>query len=239
MSYQIAQGYKYIGNDRWSWRVWIDASDSELDKIKQVTWYLHHTFREPVVIKKKKSRSEKFILKRKGWGVFQIRAELSLNDGSSDSLTHWLELAYPSSDTEVVTRSGQPDTFDKKNKIFLSYGAEDQRLATELRGKLEERGYEVLDPINIQKDVPIEAATNKMIRDSDLVMGFVTSDFANPSVLMELNKANKSQKPTLAVIKKGIEQPYGLDQRLNRVELDLGSINASDELADILGKFTL
>ena len=31
MTYHIAQDYKYMGNDQWSWQVSIDASENELE----------------------------------------------------------------------------------------------------------------------------------------------------------------------------------------------------------------
>lgn len=236
MTYHIAQDYKYMGNDQWSWQVSIDASENELDDVNQVTWYLHHTFKNPVI--SQKNRNEKFKLERKGWGTFQIKAKLTLNDGSKEVLTHWLKLAYPASDKEVVTRGVPEKYISEKKKVFLSYGAEDQNLASEVRGKLEDDGYEVLDPINIKPGLPIAASIEKMVRESDLVMGLITSDFSSPSVLSELNKAYKSTKPTVAVIRQGIDQPYGLDKNLSRIELDLDSSNTSNELTDMLGKFT-
>lgn len=235
--YSIEQKYDYAGNDLWNWSVRIGGDEAELDRIKKVVWYLHHTFRNPVVTATK--RETQFELSRKGWGVFQLRAELHLDDSSKQTLTHWLELAYPDDDDHtVVMRGGTPVSKGvAKNKVFLSYGAEDRKLIAQVRGKLEERGYEVLDPSNIEPGAPIDASINKMVRDSDLVMGFVTSDFASPFVVSELNKAQASQKPVVAVLKSGVEQPYGLDESLNRIEIDLESDYASDELADIVGKF--
>lgn len=235
MSYQIDQDSTYLGNDRWSWQVWVEPSaDNDLQSIQEVTWFLHHTFPNPVV--NKNNRNQKFLLKSSGWGVFQIRAELKMFDGSKIPLAHWLKLAYPKQDRAAATRSSQPETAVKKRKIFLSYGAEDQRLATEIRARLEQRGYDILDPITIQSGLPIEAVTNKMIRDSDLMIGIVTSDLTNPSVFKELHKANSSDKSTLAVINKGLPHPTSLDQNQNRLDLDLGSNDVGNELADFLSK---
>lgn len=234
--YSIEQNYDYIGNDLWNWSVRIHGSGAELDTITKVIWYLHHTFKNPVVTVD--DRDSQFELNRRGWGVFQIRAELVLADGSRQTLTHWLELAYPEEEAStellpaVKTRSGI-----RKNRVFLSYGSEDRRLVSQVRGKLESRGYEVLDATDVEPGLPQDAAVSKMVRDSDLVMGFVTSDFVSPFVVSELNKANQSEKPVLAIVKSGLEQPYGLDEDLNRIEVDLESEYVSDELADVLGKF--
>jgi hypothetical protein len=53
----------------------------------------------------------------------------------------------------------------------------------------------------------------------------------------ELNEANQSDKPVLAVVKPGVAQPYGLDNNLQRVEIDFDAEDAGDNLADFLGKF--
>ncbi|MEJ2310104.1 MAG: TIR domain-containing protein [Gammaproteobacteria bacterium] len=232
--YRIEQTYDYAGNDLWNWSVRIGGDKQELDRLVKVIWYLHHTFSNPVVTVTK--RETQFELNRKGWGVFQLRAELFLDDGSKQMLTHWLELAYPEEEHVAPTRGAPARKGSTKYKVFLSYGAEDRKLVAQVRGKLEERGYQVLDPSNIEAGMPVEAAVSKMVRDSDLVMGFVTSDFVSPFVVSELNKAKSSQKPVLAVIKPGIEQPYGLDEELNRVEIDLDAEYASDELADVVAK---
>jgi hypothetical protein len=59
----------------------------------------------------------------------------------------------------------------------------------------------------------------------------------NPFVVSELNEANQSDKPVLAVVKPGVEQPYGLDNNLQRVEIDFDAEDAGDNLAEFLGKF--
>jgi transcription initiation factor IIF auxiliary subunit len=48
MAYRIAQDQTYQGNNRWQWRTWIEAAEAELDVVEQVTWFLHHTFPQPV-----------------------------------------------------------------------------------------------------------------------------------------------------------------------------------------------
>jgi hypothetical protein len=230
--YGIDQNFDYIGNDLWEWSVRIKGGDEELDQIDKVIWYLHHTFKNPVVTIT--DRETQFELKRRGWGVFQLRAELILDDGSKKTLTHWLELAYP--DEEVSPAINKGITTVKK-KVFLSYGAEDRKLVSQVRGKLEAWGYEILDSSDAEPGLPLDAVVNKMVRDSDLVMGFITSDFASPLVVSELNRANQSEKPVLAIVMPGLEQPYGLDEDLNRIEFNLDSEYAGEELADLLSKF--
>lgn len=93
-NYKIAQGYDYKGDDYWDWWVWVESSDVNLDKIDNVIYNLHYTFREPV--RTIKTRENKFKLKTSGWGVFTIYARLNFKDNSVLELEHELELYYPS-----------------------------------------------------------------------------------------------------------------------------------------------
>lgn len=93
-NYKIEQGYKYMGDDYWEWWVWIEASDADLDKISNVVYNLHYTFRNPV--RKVDTRETKFKLKTSGWGVFTIYVRLNFKDESVLDLEHELELYYPS-----------------------------------------------------------------------------------------------------------------------------------------------
>jgi hypothetical protein len=38
--YAIKQDYKYLGDDYWSWRVWVDAPPEALNNINYVTYIL-------------------------------------------------------------------------------------------------------------------------------------------------------------------------------------------------------
>ena len=99
-NYKIAQGYEYRGNDYWDWWIWIESDDDNLDKIDNVIYNLHYTFRQPVRIIK--TREDKFKLKTSGWGTFTIYARLNFKDNSVLELEHELELSYPSGEKNVV-----------------------------------------------------------------------------------------------------------------------------------------
>ncbi len=92
--YRIEQAYKYRGDDYWDWWVWVEASDANLDKISNVIYNLHYTFKIPV--RKIDTRENKFRLKTSGWGVFTIYIRLNFKDDSVLDLEHDLELYYPS-----------------------------------------------------------------------------------------------------------------------------------------------
>ena len=93
MAMKIAQDQHYEGEDWWRWSVWIEAPASELDAVQKVIWRLHPTFPPPV--REHTNRAEKFKLETAGWGTFEVRAEVVMNDGTSKTLRHELELDYP------------------------------------------------------------------------------------------------------------------------------------------------
>jgi transcription initiation factor IIF auxiliary subunit len=92
-SLKIAQSEKYEGDEWWSWAVWVEGPDTELDQISRVEYTLHPTFREPVRIIS--TRRNKFKLSTGGWGVFPVYARVFRKDGSTLRLRHQLALHYP------------------------------------------------------------------------------------------------------------------------------------------------
>ncbi len=90
---KIAQSAKYLETDWWSWSVWIEGTDKDLDQIVNVEYTLHPTFPDPVRIKT--TRKNKFKLSTGGWGVFPIYARVFKKDGSVVRLQHTLKLHYP------------------------------------------------------------------------------------------------------------------------------------------------
>ena len=234
MTFRIEQENEYLGNKRWRWRTWIDAPESDLARVEKVTWFLHHTFPNPVV--ETDERARKFAIERTAWGRFQIRAELQLGEGDKQLLDEWLQLAYPSGEgaasKEAPVKAPDPaGAVTPKTNVFLSYGTEDEHLAAKVKGTLEKHGYRILDAHQAKAGEPLNAAVQKMIRESDVVLGLVTSEFASPFLVDELNTARASDKPTVALINADGDLPFGVDRRLARVSLDL---NAADPGFDVL-----
>ena len=91
--YKIAQDFKYEGDDWWSWWIWIEANDVNLDEIDHVVYTLHPTFHNPV--RKVKDRKSKFRLETEGWGTFVIYAKVILKKQEKLELKHSLHLVYP------------------------------------------------------------------------------------------------------------------------------------------------
>lgn len=92
-TFAINQSSKYKKDDYWEWSVWIEASESGLDKIDFVIYNLHYTFPDPV--RKITTRENKFKLTTAGWGTFTIYAQINFKDSTVLELEHDLELYYP------------------------------------------------------------------------------------------------------------------------------------------------
>ena len=93
MSLTIKQGFEYRGNDWWEWWVQLDGRDAELDQVEKVVYTLHRTFPNPV--RTVTNRTDAFMLRTAGWGVFRIYATVYRKDGTPLKLYHDLVLEYP------------------------------------------------------------------------------------------------------------------------------------------------
>ncbi len=91
-TYKIDQGFKFEGDDWWTWWIWIEGSKADLDEIAFVTYTLHPTFKNPV--RKIEDRKSKFKLETEGWGTFTIYAMVVLKNKKEIPLEHDLYLEY-------------------------------------------------------------------------------------------------------------------------------------------------
>lgn len=89
MNLEIQQKARYTDEDLWSWSVWLEGPESELDNIDFVLYTLHRSFPNPV--RKIKDRASKYCLKEEGWLPFTIYVEISFKDGEIARLEHNLE----------------------------------------------------------------------------------------------------------------------------------------------------
>jgi len=79
------------GDRRWDWTVFIDPRSADLARIKCVEYTLHPTFPNPVRIVCDMGRIDApFALSSNGWGTFQIRIRVLMQDGSIRELSHQL-----------------------------------------------------------------------------------------------------------------------------------------------------
>ena len=93
MNFAVAQSQNYEGDQWWTWSLWIEGSEEDLDEIKSVTYTLHPTFPEP--IRTVADRASKFQLRCSGWGIFLIPIEVRLKNGKSVRLAHQLQFSVP------------------------------------------------------------------------------------------------------------------------------------------------
>jgi hypothetical protein len=197
MSYRIAQDFEYAGKDYWRWNAWIEGSDAELNNVKEVVWRLHPSFVQSRVVSKQ--RSDKFRLSTAGWGTFLLRAEVVLADGENLQLKHTLQLEYPT-ESEAPPRSMASPPARRQPVVYLSYSAEDARVAAKLRSALESEGIKILDQTRLEPDDPWNDTLRRMLATSDGVVGLVGEGEVTPWVSEEIRAAAASAKPTLVLV---------------------------------------
>jgi hypothetical protein len=230
MSYRIAQDFEYSGNKYWRWWAWIEADDAELDKVKEVVWILHPSFKQSRRVAKQ--RSDKFRLKTAGWGTFLLRAEVELADGEKRLLKHNLRLEYTEdSDTSAPHRSAASASARGKTTVYLSYSTQDSRLASKLRAGLQDAGLEVFDQTQLGAGELWSEALRRMIAQADAVVGLVSEDEISPWVSAELKAAEASSKPALVLLAadaSGIKLPG--DVRTLTIDANRPDVTAIAEL---------
>ncbi|UCI14731.1 MULTISPECIES: pYEATS domain-containing protein [unclassified Mesorhizobium] len=141
MTYRIEQAVAVepeYPDDRWRWRVWIDASSEELDRIEMVRYELHPTFPEPV--RTVRDRSSKFSLASSGWGEFLLHASIKFKTSGDDlRLAHWLRLS--SRPLEGVIAPNQL-------RVFISYAFSDTEAVEKVTNALRNKGARVVNAVN-------------------------------------------------------------------------------------------
>jgi hypothetical protein len=221
MSYKIEQDFEYVGKDYWRWSAWIEGGDAELDKVEQVVWILHPSFVQPRVLSK--VRLDKFRLSTAGWGTFVLRAEVTLADGKKVQLKHNLRLEYPDS-SESPRRSMASAPASRQPTVYLSYSAEDSRVAAKLRAGLEDAGVKILDQTRLEPGDPWDDSLRRMIAQSDGVVGLVSDDEVTPWVNAEIQTAAASAKPTFVLVT-GSTSIAGLPKDVQTRQIDVGSLD--------------
>ena len=77
-----------VGRDQWEWTAFISGPESYLQRIRSVTYYLHPSF-QPHIRQGNPNRPG-HPLTAIGWGVFQLEAEVMLDDGTRRTYQHQL-----------------------------------------------------------------------------------------------------------------------------------------------------
>lgn len=196
--FSILQSADYLGRDQWRWAVWIEAAKKDLDRVTEVTWKLHHTFPQPVVTVT--ARDTNFRLEQIGWGTFELRAEVKLRGRQIVQLAHDLELHYP--DSEVAVR--KKSSLERKPRVFLSYAAEDLKIASAVKRQLMNAGVQVSEPKDLRLDLPISVGLQKQINDADALVTIVTPGPPSRWTETEVATAEKARVPVFTLVQEGV-----------------------------------
>jgi transcription initiation factor IIF auxiliary subunit len=85
-----------LGNNRWSWTVFVKAPPEVLQNIESVEYTLHPTFPNPVQrVGIGDDPNYPFKLSAIGWGAFGIKIRVFMRDGRVQDLTYFLKLPPP------------------------------------------------------------------------------------------------------------------------------------------------
>ena len=90
---KLKNKYKKIGDEYYSWEVLLDGTQNELNNIKNVTYKLHESFPNQMMVSS--NASNKFLRKTSGWGEFLIRADIEMKNGKTKHGELWLDLGFP------------------------------------------------------------------------------------------------------------------------------------------------
>jgi hypothetical protein len=212
---KVKQSSDYLGNDRWSWSIWIESAAKELDQVEYVEYTLHPTFPEPV--QRRTNRAENFRLDSEGWGEFSINVEVKPREGKPVRIEHWLTLEYPAERSRSVSAtSPSPSKEDKvRPTIFLSAGVSDLRMGNALGEALRSEGFEVLKMDDSSTNLPWDRAIALSIERADLMVMLVSGGLTSWA-MREMDAAMNRNLPILPIVIGSVpvlsEQLQGLHQ---------------------------
>ena len=89
-------GSRQVGNseqDFYRWKIFADASDSELDNIDYIEYELHPSI--PNSYRPIADRNSKFALKFNSWGEFTVRMTVVFKNGTKNNFVHHLNTENP------------------------------------------------------------------------------------------------------------------------------------------------
>jgi len=77
--------------DYYDWEVFVDEDEEVVKKVDHIIYFLHKTFPNP--IRTVTDKENKFSLKSRGWGEFEIGIQIFFTDGQSTQETYRLDLS--------------------------------------------------------------------------------------------------------------------------------------------------
>lgn len=183
MTIHIRQSVEKKSPKYWSWHVWLDGSNDELDGIRSVVYQLHPTFKKP--IREIHNRETGFRLDSSGWGQFMIYITIYHKHGSDEKRKHYLQFSTEAPSKKLEGKLGEKFK-DRPPTAFLSYSVADAMAAKKVRERLEAKGVSVLDASSIEIGGNLNDGITKMIDQSDFgvsIMSDITSDWVNQESL--------------------------------------------------------
>jgi TIR domain/YEATS family len=180
MTLSIAQNAAPKDKAHWSWSVWLEGPDDELDSVKEVIWKLHPSFARP--IRRVDTRGNGFRLESSGWEEFEIQAELHRLNGQVDNLRHRIRFDRQNLDqgsrSEAIDNTDgsltTPDIVHPLPTIFLSYSRQDAQLAGVLARTLKQRGINVLLDVDVPSGVDFRRWIEEAIEGSNAMVVLVS-----------------------------------------------------------------
>jgi len=255
MTIRVEQTSSYVGNNRWDWQVWLSGPDDELDRIDHVTYTLHPSFSNPV--REISSRADGFKLKSSGWGEFKIFLEVVSKDGSSEILSHALQLEPPMEleDVETVPPSSiaqaarptrartadhiafqmeagtdaMPTAEAPIKTVFISGGIADTEAIDLLKASLRARNVKILGADEIPSGVPFGAQIESLIGQADIA-AFVVSGRPSRWVSQEIALAQRYGKRIVPVL---VGESGQLPDSLSGLQMQNLSLDNPDAIIDL------
>jgi hypothetical protein len=187
MPIQIAQSAVPTGKDRWTWSVWLEGSDAELDGVDHVVYTLHSTFSQPV--RRVDDRATRFRLDSGSWGEFSIHVAVHHRRGRVEKLRHWLQLAW---------KAQPPPEPARRPRVYLSYGLADAPAAAAIGSLLRDKeGIRVMTSEEVAdstSEMPFDRLIQETLKSATHAV-FLMSPNASPWIRREAEIAESLGTP--------------------------------------------
>ena len=89
---KLVNEYKKIRDDYYSWAISIAGDKKELENIKNVSYHLHETFPNKIMVSSNSSNN--FSRETSGWGEFLVKADVKLKNGEVKHGDLWINLGF-------------------------------------------------------------------------------------------------------------------------------------------------
>ncbi len=86
------------GKEHYHLGIWVEANSEDLDRIEQVTYTLHPSFKRQERVST--NRKNKFSITIWTWGMFDISVAIELKDGSTEQIDFFLSFQLPEDDSQ-------------------------------------------------------------------------------------------------------------------------------------------